>query len=50
MTVAEVITELEKADPDLYVVTADDFPGIMLVPRGLLRPKDIEFQAIPIRR
>jgi hypothetical protein len=50
MTVADLITELEKMDQSLYVVTADDFPGIMLVPLYLLRRNDREVQAVPIRQ
>lgn len=50
MTVADLITELEKMDQSLYVVTADDFPGIMLVPLYLLRRNDREVQAVPVRQ
>jgi hypothetical protein len=50
MTVEGLIAELEKVDQTLYVVTADDFPGIMLVPLHLLRRNDREVQAVPIRQ
>jgi hypothetical protein len=50
MTVADLIAKLQKVDQNLYVVTADDFPGVMLVPLYLLRRNDHEVQAVPVRQ
>lgn len=50
MTVVDLIKELKNVDQGLHVVTADDFPGIMLVPRHLLRAKDLEVQVIHVRQ
>jgi hypothetical protein len=49
MKVADLVKALAAVDPDHIVVAADDIHGIELVPRHLLRQKDMELVKIEIR-